>query len=52
MQNGLGYGDVVHQDGTLVNAKSPAQIGETVSVFLTGLGAVSPTIVDGAAGPT
>jgi uncharacterized protein (TIGR03437 family) len=52
LQNGLGYGDAVHQDGTLVNAKSPAQIGETVSVFVTGLGAVSPTIQDGAAGPT
>src|ERR1019366_5810137 len=51
-QNGLGYGDVLHLDGTLVNAKSPAQIGETVSVFVTGLGAVSPTIADGAAGPT
>jgi uncharacterized protein (TIGR03437 family) len=51
-QNGLGYGDVIHLDGTLVNAKSPAQIGETVSVFLTGLGAVNPTIADGAAGPT
>jgi uncharacterized protein (TIGR03437 family) len=50
--NGLGYGDVVHPDGTLVNAKNPAQIGETVSVYLTGLGAVSPTIADGAAGPT
>jgi uncharacterized protein (TIGR03437 family) len=51
-QNGLGDGDVVHQDGSLVNAKNPAQIGETVSVYLTGLGAVSPTIADGAAGPT
>jgi uncharacterized protein (TIGR03437 family) len=51
-QNGLGYGDVLHLDGTLVNAKSPAQIGETVSVYLTGLGAVSPPIADGAAGPT
>ncbi len=51
-QNGLGYGDVVHQDGKLVNAKNPAQIGETVLVFLTGLGAVSPAISDGAAGPT
>ena len=50
--NGLGYGDAVHQDGTLVNAKNPAQIGETVSVFVTGLGAVSPTVADGAAGPT
>jgi uncharacterized protein (TIGR03437 family) len=52
LQNGLGYGDAVHQDGTLVNAKNPAQIGETVSLFVTGLGAVSPTVADGAAGPT
>jgi uncharacterized protein (TIGR03437 family) len=51
LQNGLGYGDAVHSDGTLVNAANPAQIGETVSLFLTGLGAVSPTIADGAAGP-
>jgi uncharacterized protein (TIGR03437 family) len=51
LQDGLGYGDVVHPDGTLVNAGNPAQIGETVSVYLTGLGAVSPGIADGAAGP-
>lgn len=52
LQNGLGYGDAVHLDGTLVNAKNPAQMGETLSVFVTGLGAVSPTISDGAAGPS
>jgi uncharacterized protein (TIGR03437 family) len=51
-QNGLGYGDVVHADGTLVNAKNPAKIGETVLVFLTGLGGVNPAIADGAAGPS
>jgi uncharacterized protein (TIGR03437 family) len=51
LQNGLGYGDVVHLDGTLVNGKSPAKIGETVSVYLTGLGAVNPAIADGDAGP-
>jgi uncharacterized protein (TIGR03437 family) len=51
-QNGLGYGDVLHQDGTLVNAQNPAKIGETVSVYLTGLGAVNPAISDGAAGPS
>jgi uncharacterized protein (TIGR03437 family) len=50
--DGFGYGDVVHLDGSNVNDKSPAQIGETVSVYLTGLGAVSPAIADGAAGPT
>ena len=51
-QNGLGYGDVAHQDGSLVTPKNPAQTGETVLVFLTGLGAVNPAIADGEAGPT
>ena len=51
-QNGLGYGEIAHQDGTLVTTKNPAQAGETVSVYLTGLGAVNPTISDGAAGPS
>ncbi|HWC95417.1 MAG TPA: IPT/TIG domain-containing protein [Candidatus Sulfopaludibacter sp.] len=48
---GLGYGATLHQDGSLVTTQNPAQPGETVSVFVTGLGAVSPTISDGAAGP-
>jgi uncharacterized protein (TIGR03437 family) len=48
---GLGYGAVLHQNGQLVTTANPAQIGETVSVYLTGLGAVSPAIADGAAGP-
>jgi uncharacterized protein (TIGR03437 family) len=50
-QNGFGYGDVVHGDGSLVTPSHPAQIGETVAVFLTGLGAVYPSIPDGSAGP-
>ena len=49
---GLGYGATLHQDGSLVTTKNPAVAGETVSVFLTGLGAVSPAIGDGAAGPS
>lgn len=49
---GLGYGAVLHQNGSLVTTASPAQIGETVSVYLTGLGAVTPTIADGAPGPS
>jgi len=48
---GLGYGAVLHANGQLVTSANPAEIGETVSVYLTGLGAVSPTITDGAAGP-
>ena len=43
---------MIHPDGTLVNDKNPAKPGETVSVFLTGLGSVSPAISDGAAGPS
>lgn len=49
---GLGYGAVLHQDGTLVTTSNPAQPGETVSVFATGLGAVNPLVADGAAGPS
>lgn len=51
--NGIGDAAALHQDGvTLVTANNPAEVGETISVFLTGLGAVSPTINDGAAGPS
>ncbi|HEV2447019.1 MAG TPA: IPT/TIG domain-containing protein [Candidatus Sulfopaludibacter sp.] len=50
-QTGLGDGAVLHADFTPVTAKSPAQIGETVLVYLTGLGAVNPAISDGSAGP-
>jgi len=49
--NGLGYGDVEHADGSLVTPDNPAQVGETVAVYLTGLGAVYPAIPDGSAGP-
>jgi adhesin/invasin len=49
---GLGTAAVLHQDGTLVTSTNPAKANETVSVFLTGLGAVSPTITDGDAGPS
>jgi uncharacterized protein (TIGR03437 family) len=50
--NGLGYGAVQHNaDGTPVSPSSPAQPGEYVNVYLTGLGAVSPVIADGAAPP-
>ncbi|HXS93555.1 MAG TPA: IPT/TIG domain-containing protein [Candidatus Limnocylindrales bacterium] len=51
LQTGIGDGAILHQDGTAVTTKSPAQPGETVSVFLTGLGAVNPSISDGDAGP-
>jgi uncharacterized protein (TIGR03437 family) len=59
-QNGTGYGAIVHLGignsavpaGTVVSDANPAVEGETLSVFLTGLGAVSPAISDGAPGPS
>ena len=39
-----------HANGTLVTSTNPAKVGETISVYLTGLGDVSPVVVDGGAG--
>ena len=50
MSDGLGYAAVLHgADGTPVSASNPAQPNESVSVYLTGLGDVSPAPQDGAA---
>ena len=48
---GLGYGAVLHGDYSLVTKQNPAQVGETVAVYLTGLGTTNPVIQDGSAGP-
>jgi uncharacterized protein (TIGR03437 family) len=48
-QSGTGAGAIEHASGAVVNAANPAVAGETVVVFLTGMGAVSPTITDGTA---
>lgn len=52
-QDGLGIAAALHGAGsTLITADSPAQIGETVEVYLAGLGDVSPPVGDGAAAPS
>jgi uncharacterized protein (TIGR03437 family) len=51
-QNGLGYGSIQHSDYSLVTSSSPAQPGETLIVYLTGLGGVNPAVADGAAAPS
>ena len=51
-QSGSGGGAILHADFSLVNAAKPAIAGETVLVYLTGLGTVSPTLTDGTAGTT
>ena len=51
-QNGIGYAAAVHAaNGALITSSDPAQPGEYISLFLTGLGTVSPPINDGALGP-
>jgi uncharacterized protein (TIGR03437 family) len=47
-QNGLGAGAITHANGTVVSTSSPASRGETVVIYLTGLGAVTPPVADGA----
>lgn len=51
-QNGLGDGAVLHANYTVVNSDSPALPGEIVQVFLSGMGAVTPVVADGAAAPS
>jgi uncharacterized protein (TIGR03437 family) len=49
-QSGTGGGALLHLDYSLVNAVKPATAGETVLVYLTGLGTVTPPLTDGTAG--
>ena len=47
---GIGYAAAEHADGSLVSPSHPAQVGEAIAVFVTGLGDVLPSISDGAPG--
>jgi uncharacterized protein (TIGR03437 family) len=42
--DGVGLAAAEHLDGSLITEKSPAQPGESISVYLTGLGAVFPPL--------
>ena len=48
---GLGYAAALHPDYSLVTPQNPARPGETIALYLTGLGAVNPQVANGAAGP-
>jgi uncharacterized protein (TIGR03437 family) len=48
-QSGGGVGAILHSDFSRVSATSPAVGGETVLLFLTGMGPVDQPVVDGAA---
>jgi uncharacterized protein (TIGR03437 family) len=47
---GIGYAAAEHADGSLVSPSHPAQVGEQIAVYVTGLGDVFPGIADGAPG--
>jgi uncharacterized protein (TIGR03437 family) len=49
LSNGTGNAAMLHLDYSLVNDAHPAVAGETVMLFLTGLGLVTPAVPDGAA---
>ena len=50
-ESGTGAAAALHLDYTKVTASSPADIGETVQVYLTGLGTVTPAVDDGVGAP-
>jgi uncharacterized protein (TIGR03437 family) len=45
--SGLGAGAITHADNSVVSATNPAAPGETVVIYVAGLGAVSPPVADG-----
>ncbi len=52
-QNGIGSAAALHAaTNQLITPSNPAQAGEYISVYLTGLGTVTPTIADGSVGPS
>ena len=50
-ENGIGPGAILHSDYSVVKDSSPAVPGETVLMFMTGLGDVTPQLADGTAAP-
>jgi trimeric autotransporter adhesin len=52
-QQGTGQGSIVKSDGvTLVQPGTPATAGDTIVIYCTGLGAVSPAVKEGSPAPT
>ncbi len=51
-QNGTGAAAILHSNYSEVTATSPAVRGETVQMFMTGLGPVTPGVADGVAAPS
>jgi uncharacterized protein (TIGR03437 family) len=50
--NGIGYAAATHASGSLITTGNPVQPGETIALYVTGLGTVTPTVANGAVGPS
>ena len=50
--SGAGQLDARNQDGTVNSTDNPAAAGSTVTIFMTGAGAMVPALADGQLGPT
>ena len=48
--SGTGLGAITHAAGAIVSTSNPARRGETITIYAAGLGAVTPTPIDGAIG--
>jgi uncharacterized protein (TIGR03437 family) len=51
-EGGIGYVAALHPDYSIVSPSSPAQIGETIAIFVAGMGPVNNYTVDGSAAPS
>jgi uncharacterized protein (TIGR03437 family) len=49
---GIGYAAALRPDYSIVSESTPAQVGETIAVYLAGMGPVSNQPADGAAAPS
>jgi uncharacterized protein (TIGR03437 family) len=51
-ESGVGDAAILHANYTDVSSSSPAQPGETVQLYMNGLGTVTPQVADGSAAPS
>jgi uncharacterized protein (TIGR03437 family) len=51
-ESGVGDGAILHANYTDVSSSSPARPGETVQLYMNGLGTVTPQVADGSAAPS
>ena len=50
-ENGIGAGAILHSDYSEVKDSNPAKPGETVLMYMNGLGPVTPQVTDGVSAP-